>query len=313
MPDRESGSVRLKAAADTLSAAGLKTELNADLKRLTTMRVGGSIALAVWPQSETELELACEILSAYAIPQGIVGNGSNIIGCDGDFFGAAVMTAGLKGLSIDEKGLLNASAGEKLSAFAAFALGKSLSGAEFSAGIPGTVGAAVYMNAGAYGGCMADIVRSVRYYDFSAKKICEFSSAECDFAYRHSVFTKMHGAILSARFELVPEKAELIRAKMEDLNKKRREKQPLELPSSGSTFKRPSGDFAGRLIEQAGLKGKRHGGASVSGLHAGFVVNDGGASAADVRELIREVADEVEKSSGIRLEREALYIEEVVK
>ena len=190
-----------------------------------------------------------------------------------------------------------------LSSLCMAALENSLTGLEFAYGIPGTVGGAVYMNAGAYGGEMKDVLASVRYLTGEGE-IVEVPAEQLDLRYRHSIFEENGGCILSAKFYLARGSASDIRAKMDDLMARRRDKQPLDKPSAGSTFKRPVGAFAAALIDQCGLRGYRHGGAAVSEKHCGFVVNLGGATCADVLALCDEVRAIVKEKTGYDLEKE---------
>ena len=186
---------------------------------------------------------------------------------------------------------------------AVFAAGVGLSGMEFAHGIPGTVGGGVYMNAGAYGGELSDIIESVEVMDFQGN-IRRLSCEEMDFSYRHSRLEEEGGIVISADFVLIPRAEEEIRSLMKQLQTKRTASQPLDLPSAGSAFKRPVGGYAAALIDQAGLKGFRVGGAAISEKHAGFAVNLGGATAADVKQLLQQVSDRVYETSGIRIEPE---------
>ena len=199
--------------------------------------------------------------------------------------------------------LFRSGAGLKLSALCAAALENGLTGLEFAYGIPGTVGGAVYMNAGAYGGEMKDVLDKVTYLTQDGQIVTE-EAAKLDLAYRHSIFEENGGCILSAQFHLKRGDPEAIRARMNELMAKRVEKQPLDKPSAGSTFKRPAGAFAAALIDQCGLRGYRHGGAAVSEKHCGFVVNMGGATCADVLALCDEVRAIVKEKTGYELEKE---------
>ena len=210
------------------------------------------------------------------------------------------------GLSIYQNadgGYISAPAGLKLSELCKFALQHGYTGLEFAYGIPGTVGGAVYMNAGAYGGEMKDVLTTVQYLT-TEDEVKETAAAELDLRYRHSIFEENGGCILSAQFALTPGEPEVIRAKMDELMAKRLDKQPLDKPSAGSTFKRPVGAFAAALIDQCGLRGYRHGGAAVSEKHCGFVVNLGGATCADVLALCEEVRTIVKEKTGYDLEKE---------
>lgn len=246
----------------------------------------------------------------------LLGNGSNILFEDAGYHGVVIDTTALKmGIGILENvchpgaapgevyDAVAAGAGLKLSALCTAALENGLTGLEFAYGIPGTVGGAVYMNAGAYGGEMKDVLDKVTYLTQDGQIVTE-EAATLDLAYRHSIFEENGGCILSAQFHLKRGDPEAIRARMNELMAKRVEKQPLDKPSAGSTFKRPAGAFAAALIDQCGLRGYRHGGAAVSEKHCGFVVNMGGATCADVLALCDEVRAIVKEKTGYELEKE---------
>ena len=222
---------------------------------------------------------------------------------DEGFSGVVIDVSALDAEIAVEDTVLTAGAGVRLAALCKAALKHGLSGLEFAYGIPGTVGGAVYMNAGAYGGEMKDVLTTVRYLAAEGE-VREVPAAELDLRYRHSIFEENSGCILSAQFHLQPGNAADIRAKMDELMAKRVEKQPLDKPSAGSTFKRPAGAFAAALIDQCGLRGYRHGGAAVSDKHCGFVVNLGGATCADVLALCDEVRAIVKEKTGYDLEKE---------
>ena len=209
----------------------------------------------------------------------------------------------LRGVRLPEGNCIEAMAGEALASVAVFARKNGLTGLEFAHGIPGTLGGGVYMNAGAYGGELRQVVRQVTFLHADGR-LETFENGDCAFGYRTSVFENMPGVIVSARLALQPGEAATIEAEMQELMEKRRASQPLELPSAGSTFKRPAGHFAGALIQDAGLKGRGVGGAKVSEKHAGFVVNFDHATAADVRATIALVQKTVYETSGVRLEPE---------
>lgn len=268
-----------------------------------TFKIGGKARLFVQPETEQQLCRAIELCSVEPMRYYLLGNGSNILFADEGFDGVVIDISALKG-SVEVHGeLFTAGAGVRLSALCKAALEQGMSGLEFAYGIPGTVGGAVYMNAGAYGGEMKDVLVSVRYRN-AAGEIVEAAASDLDLSYRHSVFEENGGCILSATFRLKQGEPEQIRAKMEELMAKRLEKQPLDKPSAGSTFKRPAGAFAAALIDQCGLRGYRHGGAAVSDKHCGFVVNLGGASCADVLALCDEVRAVVKEKTGYDLEKE---------
>ena len=273
------------------------------LSRHTTFRTGGPCDLLAYPKDEETLLLTISYLQSRKIPWFILGRGSNLLVSDSGYRGCAVsLKKHMNRIRVSGNGI-TAEAGAMLSETAREALLNSLSGLEFASGIPGTVGGGVFMNAGAYGGELKDVVTSVRML-LPDGQIRDFSNAEMDFSYRHSAAEALGGTIISARMELSPGDPGEIRALMDDLNRRRKEKQPLEFGSAGSTFKRPAGYYAGALIEGAGLKGYRVGGACVSEKHAGFVINLGNALAQDVFRVIRHTEEEVLKKSGVQLERE---------
>lgn len=282
--------------------------VNESMKAHTTMRVGGPADIFVLPASAEELIYALEAAQRCGAPACVIGNGSNLIVRDGGIRGLVICLGEPFGAVAVEETLLTAQAGALLSRASAAALQGALTGLEFASGIPGTVGGAVAMNAGAYGGQIADVLLDADVLMDGAVK--RLSKDDLRFGYRTSAILERGGIVLAARFALSRGDAAQIRARMADLNSRRREKQPLNHPSAGSTFKRPEGRFAGALIEAAGLKGCRVGGAQVSQKHAGFVVNAGGASAQDVLDLIAHVQNTVQARSGVWLEREVRVLGE---
>lgn len=286
-----------------LTEAGISFRENEPLSAHCTFKIGGPAELLVQPESEEQLCAAVKLCKAEGVRYYLLGNGSNILFADEGFSGAVIDVSVLRAGVEVCGGTITAGAGVRLSALCKEALEHSLTGLEFAYGIPGTVGGAVYMNAGAYGGEMKDVLTSVRYLT-AAGEIVEAPAAELDLGYRHSVFEENGGCILSARFELQQGSAADIRAKMDELMAKRVDKQPLDKPSAGSTFKRPVGAFAAALIDQCGLRGYRHGGAAVSDKHCGFVVNLGGATCTDVLALCDEVRTIVKEKTGYDLEKE---------
>ncbi len=268
-----------------------------------TFRTGGNAAIFAEPSGEGETARLISSLLEMGVPYFVVGRGSNLLVSD-EGYGGVIISIGKRMSDIRTNGnRIYAAAGASLSAAAAEALANSLSGMEFASGIPGTVGGAVYMNAGAYGGEIKDIIVSARYIDTDGC-IKEISAAELDFGYRHSVFCENGGIVTSAVFELKHADPSGIKARMAEFNARRREKQPLEYPSAGSTFKRPEGYFAGKLIQDAGLRGFSIGGAAVSDKHCGFVINKGGATSADIMALIEHIQKTVFEKSGVMLEPE---------
>ena len=288
----------------------LATVLEADqirreepLSRHTTFRVGGPAEYLVTPQI-AQIPQVVELCRRYDLPLTVIGNGSNLLIADGGLRGV-VMEIGksASGIRVIDEEDLAVSAGSLLSETAAFAAKEGLAGMEFAAGIPGSLGGAVVMNAGAYGGEMKDILSGVRVLT-QRGEIRVRPADELDLSYRHSRMMDEQDIVLEARLNLTQDSTAVIRARMEELRKKRVEKQPLEYPSAGSTFKRPEGYFAGKLIEDAGLRGFRVGDAQVSEKHCGFVINRGAATAAQILELMQEVQRRVREHSGVDLEPE---------
>ena len=288
----------------------LETVLEADqirreepLSRHTTFRVGGPAEYLVTPQI-AQIPQVVELCRRYDLPLTVIGNGSNLLIADGGLRGV-VMEIGkaASGIRVIDAEDLVVSAGSLLSETAAFAAKEGLAGMEFAAGIPGSLGGAVVMNAGAYGGEMKDILSGVRVLT-QRGEIRVRPADELELSYRHSRMMDEQDIVLEARLNLTQDSTAVIRARMEELRKKRVEKQPLEYPSAGSTFKRPEGYFAGKLIEDAGLRGFRVGDAQVSEKHCGFVINRGAATAAQILELMQEVQRRVREHSGVDLEPE---------
>lgn len=279
------------------------------MKRITSFRIGGNADLVVYPTDANAFVFALSAAKNNNVPYIVIGNGSNTLVSDKGFRGVVFVTTEMRKITIDGE-FFTGSCGVLLGSVCSNACAASLSGAEFANGIPGTLGGAVYMNAGAYGGQMADIVHSTVCYDLDNDEVVTLDNSQHSFDYRHSVFMEKNYIILSSTLKLVKgDKAE-ISAKMSELLKCRREKQPLEFPSAGSTFKRPVGHFAGKLIEDAGLKGTRIGGAEVSPKHAGFIVNVGDATANDVLSLVELIKEKVMSLYGVKLECEIRFIGE---
>ena len=269
----------------------------------TTFRIGGPADLFIIPRKVTEIALLTEALRRYSMPYFILGNGSNLLVSDRGFRGAVIqIDRNLQNIET-EGTAIRAEAGALLSQLALKAREASLTGLEFASGIPGTLGGACVMNAGAYGGEIGDVLKNVTILDENGE-VRTISAQEMLPGYRCSRIQLEPWIVLGAELCLTPGDPAQIRARMDELREKRTTKQPLEYPSAGSTFKRPEGHFAGALIDEAGLRGFRIGGAQVSEKHCGFVVNRGGAIAEDVLRLIRHVQNVVEQKSGIRLEPE---------
>lgn len=279
------------------------------MSRYTTFRVGGEAECMVIVESKEELSQLVFYLGQSGQEYFVLGNGSNLLVGDKGYHGI-ILKLGKRMAGIHVEGPhLVAGAGALLSQVAAAARDAGLSGFEFAAGIPGSIGGAIVMNAGAYDGEMKQIVKLVRVMD-QAGEILTLDNDTMEFGYRTSIIKDRPFIVLAAVFALKQGKKEEIGARMEELMKLRKSKQPLEYPSAGSTFKRPEGYYAGKLIMDAGLRGYRIGGARVSEKHCGFVVNDGGATAADVREVIEEVQERVRDKFHVRLEPEVIYLGE---
>ena len=306
----------MKQLKQQLRAEGIAYRENEPLAAHCTFKIGGPADVFARPETEEQLCRTIALCREYGVKYYLLGNGSNILFEDAGYHGVVIDTTALKmGIGILENvyhpgaapgevyDAVAAGAGLKLSALCAAALENGLTGLEFAYGIPGTVGGAVYMNAGAYGGEMKDVLDKVTYLTQDGQIVTE-EAAKLDLAYRHSIFEENGGCILSAQFHLKRGDPEAIRARMNELMAKRVEKQPLDKPSAGSTFKRPAGAFAAALIDQCGLRGYRHGGAAVSEKHCGFVVNMGGATCADVLALCDEVRAIVKEKTGYELEKE---------
>ena len=292
----------------------------------TTFRTGGKAARFISVRDTKELTDLLELLGNLRIVYSdkgtggddtpsyyVIGNGSNLLVSDSGYDGLVIelgsrmiCNPGVQYKISDDH--MEACAGMLLGKLAAAACEAGLSGLEFAAGIPGSVGGAVVMNAGAYGGQMQDIVSTVTVYDEKEHKIVRLDSEAMEFSYRHSVIKDMPYIVMEAGFELKKGIREEIESRIKELNAKRREKQPLEYPSAGSTFKRPEGFYAGALIEESGLKGYAVGGAAVSDKHAGFVINRDRATSSDIYRLICEVREKVYAETGVRLEPEVIFL-----
>ncbi len=273
------------------------------MEKHTTFRIGGPVRRLVRPASAGQCAALLAVAEKEGWPVLVLGNGSNLLAADEGLDLLAVSTGRLEGLERTGEKTVRAGAGVSLARLASFAQREGLSGLEFAHGIPGSLGGGVYMNAGAYGGEMRQALSAVTAW-FPGEGIRRLAVEELELGYRRSIFSGGRGVVLEAELLLEPGDRKAIRSRMEELGCRRREKQPLEYPSAGSTFKRPEGHFAGTLIEQCGLKGRRVGGAQVSEKHAGFVINTGGATCADVLALIRCIQETVYDQTGVRLEPE---------
>ena len=267
----------------------------------TTFKIGGAADVLIFPSNTAEVVAVIKLINEFKIPRTILGNGSNVLVLDKGIRGAVIKFSDkfFGKIQVDGEKII-AGAGAKLKDVSNFAAENSLSGLEFAVGIPGSIGGAVYMNAGAYVGEMKNIVSKVTAISPDGK-ILSFNADELNLSYRHSIFQENDCAICEVELNLAHGNIDEIKSQMADFTLKREAKQPLEMPSAGSTFKRPKGHFAGTLIDKTGLKGLKVGGAMVSEKHAGFVVNAGGATAEDVLNLINEVSRRVKEVYGVTL------------
>ena len=282
----------------------LELRTNQSMSRFTSFRIGGDAQLLALPKDEEELCALLKMSGEMDIPFAILGAGTNVLAPDEGIKGLVIcLKDALNGMEQIGETEIRVMAGVTMSRAAVFAANLGLGGLEFAHGIPGTVGGGVYMNAGAYGGEIKDVCTRVRIMDMGGR--CRWiTREEAAFSYRHSAIEDNPWIVVAAEFRLEPRPMEEIKERMLELIGKRRASQPLDLPSAGSAFKRPVGGYAAALIDQTGLKGFRIGGAAVSEKHAGFVVNLGGATAEDVKRLLKEVSDRVYDAHGIRLEPE---------
>lgn len=277
---------------------------NERLAGYTTFAIGGPCPLVAFPSTQEEVVACFTLAGEFGVPYYILGNGSNLLISDQGVERFIIHSKKFSQI-LSQKGLeITAQSGLLLGRLANFAAERGLSGLEFAQGIPGSLGGATVMNAGAYGGEMQQIITSVTSYCPKTQSIRTRSSQELDFSYRHSLFHQISELILTVTLTLHPGDPQEIAEKMQEFSAQRKEKQPLNLPSCGSTFKRPPGHFAAALIDQCGLKGCTVGGAQVSTKHAGFVVNIGGATCQDVLNLVREIRATVLRKTGVELELE---------
>ena len=283
-----------------------RVELRFDepMSRHTSFRIGGPVAVMAFPKSGEELAEILKVSALLDIKPAILGAGTNVLAPDDGIEGLVICLKDcMGGMEQTGENTIRVAAGVTMTRAAMFAANLGLSGLEFAHGIPGTIGGGVYMNAGAYGGEIKDVCTRVRIMEMNGEARW-ITNEEAAFSYRHSAIEDNPWIVVAAEFRLTPTPEEEVWAKMKELIGKRRASQPLDLPSAGSAFKRPVGGYAAALIDQTGLKGFQVGGAAVSEKHAGFVVNLGGATAADVQELLQQVSDKVFERTGIRLEPE---------
>ncbi len=281
---------------------------NEPMSKHTTFRVGGPADVMFLPESPEQVVEAIELARGEGMPFMVIGNGSNLLVRDGGIRGLVIQLGEGMAAIARVGNVITAWAGASLKRVAAYAQASGLAGLEFASGIPGTLGGGCAMNAGAYGGELSDCLIDAQVY--LDGRVQTLSRADMQMGYRTTRPLREGGFVLSARFELHPDDPEQIAGRMRELNARRRDKQPLNYPSAGSTFKRPEGYFAGALIEQAGLKGRSVGGAQVSEKHAGFIVKTGDCTAADIIELIHIVQREVKQNSGVSLEPEVRIVGE---
>ena len=293
---------------EQLQQAAIPLKEKEPMSRRTTFGVGGP-ALLLRPRTRAELQTAVSLCRAAGQPPFILGRGSNLLVSDAGI-SRPVLQLGEGFAAVSREGnSLRCGAGAPLIAVCTAAAAQGLSGLEWAFGIPGSLGGGVYMNAGAYGGELRDVITEVTFLDETGE-YRTLTAGELDLSYRHSIFEERPACVIvEAVLELHPAEEAAIRAAMEDYMARRREKQPLEYGSAGSTFKRPVGNYASALVDQCGLKGLSIGGAEVSQKHAGFIINRGGATAADVRQLIAEVQRIVHEKTGYTLECEVKFVE----
>ena len=287
-----------------------KIRFDEPLSNLTSFKIGGPADVLCEVSNAEELIKIIGYAKSTGTPYFLLGNGSNVLVSDKGYRGIIIKFSKDNASVIVSDDTITADAGVTLSKLSQTAMNASLSGLEFASGIPGTLGGALFMNAGAYGGEMKQVVTKVQVLDCDSLKVIELSNEEMNFGYRHSVLKEKNYIALGCEIKLNHSDKEEIASLMRELALKRKEKQPLEYPSAGSTFKRPEGYFAGKLIEDAGLGGYSVGDAQVSEKHKGFIINKGNASAKDVRELIDDVIKTVKEQSGVTLEPEVLFLGE---
>lgn len=282
--------------------------INAEMKKYVHFRVGGPADILLIPENKDQVIKSIKICKENNIPYFVVGNGSNLLVKDGGINGVVIKLNEVNNINAYGE-TIEAECGAMLKDVSSVAVENSLTGFEFACGIPGTVGGAVFMNAGAYDGEISHVIDSAEVIDNNGE-IITLSKDELDLGYRSSIIMKKNYIVLSAKFKLKHGEVRKIKEIVEDLTYKRESKQPLEYPSAGSTFKRPTGYYAGKLIQDAGLKGYTMGGAAVSEKHSGFVINKNNATAKDILDLIAHIQDEVKKQFGVDLHPEVRIIGE---
>lgn len=294
------------ALLEFLPTKDVKILKNEPLSRHSSMKTGGPAAVAAFPKTTDALVSLIHAANEHRMHYTVIGNASNVLFDDRGFDGIVIFTTGLRGVRWEEN-TVRAECGASLTALAGMAAGRGLSGLEFAYGIPGTVGGAVYMNAGAYGSEISDILVSSEY--LREGRILTREKSGHAFSYRSGIYQKTGEIILSASFLLTPDDAVAVKSRSDENLRARKEKQPLEYPNAGSIFKRPEGAAAGALIESAGLKGLRVGGAAVSEKHAGFIVNLGDATTEDILRLMEMIQKEVCRQTGVLLEPEVIHLQ----
>lgn len=289
------------------SKIGCSYSTDVDMKSYTSFHIGGAADVMVFPENAIMLSNVIRYITDNGLRYLVIGKGSNMLISDDGYRGVVINTSSLDSIVLFDETTIYCQSGISLAKLCRFALDNSLTGLEFAYGIPGSAGGAAYMNAGAYGGEMKDVLISCDHIS-SDGKIGKFDKNELDLSYRHSAYSDSDKVITSLTLKLEKGDPAQIKARMDELIKKRRDKQPLEYPSAGSTFKRPEGYFAGALIEQCGLKGYSYGDAQVSEKHAGFVINKGSAAADDVMSVIEHCRKTVFEKTGVTLEPEIKII-----
>lgn len=283
-------------------------EFNANMSEHIYFKVGGPADVLLIPKTKDQIVRTIKVCKENNIPYYVIGNGSNLLVKDGGIRGVVIKLTELNNIDISE-GKVIAETGALLKDASKIALEHNMTGLEFACGIPGSIGGAVFMNAGAYNGEIADVIESAEVLTADGK-IINYTKEELNLGYRTSRVMEEKAIVLEAVFALQDGEHEKIKARVDDLTEKRESKQPLEYPSAGSTFKRPEGHFAGKLIQDAGLKGYSIGGAAVSQKHSGFVINKGGATAKDILDLIAHIQSEVRNQFGVELHPEVRIIGE---
>ena len=297
--------------ANRWKTENIEVQTDAPMSRYTSFKAGGSAAVLVNVSTEVKLRQVLADVAEAGVKAMLLGNGSNTLFRDSGYDGVVIRLSSegdFGRMAHEEGGRVRCGAAVLLSSLAKYILSESLTGFEFASGIPGSLGGAVFMNAGAYGGEMKDVLVSVRAVSPDGRQVREFSAGELALGYRRSALAENGYIVTEAVLQLSPGDPEEIASRMRELAEKRNSKQPVQYPSAGSTFKRPEGYFAGKLIEDAGLKGVSVGGAQVSVLHSGFIINTGGATATDILDLIALVQNTVYDKFGVELEPEVRII-----